>query len=322
MKVMNMVKPIIVISKCLTFDACRYNGQMIPDPYIEKMKSFVDFLPVCPEVSIHLGVPRKPIRLVLADEKFQLVQPATGKDCTLDMEQFSHKWLSSLQEVDGFLLKSRSPSCGIKDVRVYPAIDSKASIKKDIGFFVQKVNQLYPHLAQEDEGRILNANIREHFLSQIFLQARFRDLIKQYSISRLIDFHTKNKYLFMAYNQSELSKMGRLVARAKRMPQDQVVQEYQNHIQAMFCKLPRIATMINALLHCFGYVSDKLSSDERSYFLDLIQQYKGKLIPLSVLVSVMKSWIIRFKEPYLSDQTLFNPYPEALANMSDSGKNE
>lgn len=322
MKVMNTVKPIIVISKCLTFDACRYNSQMIPDPFIEKMKNFVDFIPVCPEVSIHLGVPRKPIRLVLTNEKYQLVQPASGKDCTQDMEQFAHKWLGSLKEVDGFILKSRSPSCGIKDVRVYPAIDSKASIKKDIGFFGKKVMFLFPHLAQEDEGRMLNANIREHFLSQIFLQAQFRELQKQYSISRLIDFHARNKYLFMASNQSELSKMGRLVAHAKRLPQEQVLKSYQEHIQAMFCKLPRIATMINALLHCFGYVSDKLSSEERSYFLDLIQQYKGKLIPLSVLVSVMKSWIIRFKEPYLSDQTLFNPYPEALAKMSDSGKNE
>jgi uncharacterized protein YbgA (DUF1722 family)/uncharacterized protein YbbK (DUF523 family) len=319
---MNSVKPRVVISKCLTFDACRYNGQMIPDPYIEKMKNYIDFMPGCPEVSIHLGVPRDPIRLVLENDIFQLYQPKTSLNCTEAMENFADRWLKNQIGIDGFLLKSRSPSCGIKDVRVYPSMDSTSSIKKDKGYFGQKVSTIYPHLVLEDEGRINNARIREHFLTQIYLQAKFRHLCETYSIASLIEFHTQNKYLFMAYNQSELQKMGRLVAQAKRLPKDHVIKDYQTHIQNMFAKLPRTASMINALLHCFGYVSDKLDAEERSFFLGRIQQYKEKHIPLSALLSIMKSWIIRFKEPYLSGQRLFDPYPEDLYNLSDSGKNE
>ena len=319
---MDKIKPTIVVSKCLSFDHCRYNGQMIPDPFVEKMKSYVAFLPVCPEMAIHLGVPRDPIRLVRVDGTDKLIQPATGKDCTSDMDHFTETWLRKLDQVDGFILKNRSPSCGVKDVRIYPSAESKSSLGKGQGFFGSKITTIYPHLALEDEGRLLNANIREHFLTQVYTQSRFKELSQNYSISGLIDFHTRNKYLFMAYNQSELQKMGRLVAHAKRLPEKQVIESYQKHIQAMFCKLPRLVSMINALLHCFGYVSDKLSSEERSYFLDLIQQYKEKHIPLSSLLSVMKSWIIRFKEPYLSEQSLFCPYPEKLADMSNSGKDD
>ncbi len=319
---MDPLKPLVVVSKCLTFDHCRYNGHMISDPFIEKMKPFVDFVPVCPEMAIHLGVPRNPIRLIFENEQFQLVQPATGKTLTTEMKTFLERWLTRLDGVDGFLLKSRSPSCGIKDVKVYPSMESKSALKKAKGYFGMQIDQFYPYLIMEDEGRLSNAHIREHFLARLYLQAGFRKLKKNYSVAHLIDFHTRNKYLFMAYHQSGLKKMGVLVANAKRLNEKQVLEDYQTLIQTMFSKLPRTGSMINALLHCFGYVSDKLNTDERSYFLDLIQQYKEKHVPLSVLLSLMKSWIVRFKEPYLAQQTLFSPYPMQLLDLSDSGKNE
>ena len=83
------VVPRIVVSKCIEFDHCRYNGQMISSNLIKELKPFIDFLPTCPEVEIGLGVPRDSIRIVLKDDKKMLVQPATGKDVTEDMEEFS-----------------------------------------------------------------------------------------------------------------------------------------------------------------------------------------------------------------------------------------
>jgi uncharacterized protein YbgA (DUF1722 family)/uncharacterized protein YbbK (DUF523 family) len=87
---------------------------------VEKLKPFVNFVPVCPEVETGLGVPRNPIRIVLAKGKRRLVQPATGLDLTEKMEKFADSFLSSLGEVDGFILKRGSPSSGFKNVKVYP----------------------------------------------------------------------------------------------------------------------------------------------------------------------------------------------------------
>ena len=41
-----------------------------------------------------------------------LVQPATGRDVTEEIETFAGGFVSGAEDVDGFILKSRSPSCG------------------------------------------------------------------------------------------------------------------------------------------------------------------------------------------------------------------
>ena len=71
---MNFIKPQIIISKCLEFDACRYDGQLISNRYIKKLKEFIDFNPICPEVEIGMGIPRDTIRIVENDNKKILYQ--------------------------------------------------------------------------------------------------------------------------------------------------------------------------------------------------------------------------------------------------------
>ncbi len=169
-------KPIVVISKCLELEACRYNGQVIPDDFVKKLKPHVTFLPSCPEVEIGLGVPREPVRIISVKGQNKLIQPATGKDLTDIMLRFADKFLNSLEEVDGFILKSRSPSCGIKDVKVYQGIEKGAATGKSTGFFAGKVLEMFPGLAIEDEGRLRNFKIREHFLTKLFALASFRNV--------------------------------------------------------------------------------------------------------------------------------------------------
>ena len=47
-------KPTIVVSKCLGFDHCRYNGEIITAPFVQKMLPHVEFTIVCPEMAIGL----------------------------------------------------------------------------------------------------------------------------------------------------------------------------------------------------------------------------------------------------------------------------
>lgn len=74
-----MVIPGIVVSKCLGFAHCRYNGLIIASEFVDNLKPFVEFIPVCPEMEIGLGVPRDPVRIVAANQQMRLVQPATRK---------------------------------------------------------------------------------------------------------------------------------------------------------------------------------------------------------------------------------------------------
>ncbi|EAO51330.1 Hypothetical cytosolic protein [Bacillus thuringiensis serovar israelensis ATCC 35646] len=86
------------------------------------------------------------------------------------------------------------------------------------------------------------------------------------------------------------------------------------------CQRPLVTSHVNVCQHIFGYFKKNLKNQEKEHFLTLLQKYKEKKIPLSSLLSVLKSWALRFEEQYLLRQTYFEPYPETLVEISDSGK--
>ena len=52
------VKPAVVVSKCITFENVRWNAQIIASDFVEKLRPFVNFIHVYPEVQIGLSIPR------------------------------------------------------------------------------------------------------------------------------------------------------------------------------------------------------------------------------------------------------------------------
>ena len=163
-----MRKPKLIISKCLNSEKCRYNGQAYDDKVISLLRKYVDLETVCPETEIGLKVPRNPIRIEKYDNKYKLVEPSDNIDYTSQMMEFAEEFLSNIDDVDGFILKSKSPSCGIRDVKVYPK-NQKCSInKKGQGIFSSKIIEKYSTIPIEDEGRLKNYNIRDEFLTKIF----------------------------------------------------------------------------------------------------------------------------------------------------------
>ena len=104
------VKPKVLVSKCIEFDSCRYNGGIISSEVVDALKNYVEFHPVCPEVGIGLGVPRKALRLVEKDGEARLVQTETERDLTEGMREFAADQFSELGDIDGAVLKNRSPS--------------------------------------------------------------------------------------------------------------------------------------------------------------------------------------------------------------------
>ncbi|MBM3240852.1 DUF1722 domain-containing protein [Candidatus Poribacteria bacterium] len=313
-------KPIVIVSKCLGFANCRYNGLTISDEFVDQLRSFVEFRPVCPELEIGLGVPRDPVRIVSVAGELKLMQPATNKDLTEPMLGFVHSFLTSLQEVDGFILKYRSPSCGLKDIKVYPGTGKVASRGKAKGFFGGAVAEKFPYLAVEDEGRLRNFRIREHFLTRLFTLANFRKVKVAHAMKELVRFHSENKLLLMAYNQTQLRILGRIVANPEKKPVGELVRDYEEQLSKALLRTPKYTSNINILLHALGYFSKSLSHSEKAFFLETIEKYRTGTIPLSVNINLLKAWIIRFDKQYLRQQTFFEPYPEALMAITDSGK--
>ncbi|GAK56756.1 hypothetical cytosolic protein [Candidatus Vecturithrix granuli] len=313
-------KPIVVVSKCLGFAHCRYDGQTIENPFVPRFQEFVEFRPVCPEVEIGLGIPRKPIRIVTVEGKNRLYQPATGRDVTQEMETFVESFLNSLTEVDGFFLKSRSPSCGTQDVKIYPGFDNVSRTFKGSGFFGGEVLKRFNGLPVEDEGRLRNFTIRENFLTRLFTFARLREVKKSGSMKALIDFHTTHKLMLMGYNQTQMRALGKIVANQEQSGFDAVVSAYEHHLKLALASIPKFTAMINVLMHAFGGFKEVLSKEEKQFFLESLEEYRDERIPLSAVLHVLRAWAIKYDNTYLLTQTFMEPYPHELVEITDSGK--
>lgn len=308
-----------MISKCIGFDACRYNGEIVRDKLVARLEPHVEFVCVCPEVEIGLGIPRAPVRIVSSGDSLKLIQPSSGLDLSERMQGFSSGFLDALEEVDGFILKNRSPSCGIADVKVYSGPEKGAAIGRTAGFFGGAVLAKFGDRAVEDEGRLKNLNIREHFLTRVFAFARLRRLQQSASMQGLVHFHAANKLLLMAYSQTKMRELGRIVANADRKRIGAVLELYGKCFRDAFHKPPRHASPINVLTHTLGYFKKELSAREKRHFLEVLEAYRHGRTPLSSAVSILRSWVIRFEAEYLREQTFFNPFPEDLMALDDSG---
>lgn len=314
-------RPRIVCSRCLEFDHCRYNGDCISNSFVRALEPFVDFITVCPECDIGLGIPRKPVRLAMEKDELRLFQPATGLDCTRDMKEFSSRWLASTGQVDGFILKFRSPSCGAGNVKVYNSkAPDAASHSKGVGMFASLAREARPLSIVEDEGRLNNFDIREHFLSRIFASAALGEIGRSGSMGNLVTFHSRMKYLLMGYSQGGLKTLGKVVANHEGLPFPEVLAEYEARLAEVMAKPPRFTSMINALQHVFGGVTKQLTPPERALFVESVEEYRDERIPLSALIHMLKAWAVRFSNTYVLDQFLLEPFPRALVEMKDSGK--
>jgi uncharacterized protein YbgA (DUF1722 family)/uncharacterized protein YbbK (DUF523 family) len=316
-----MTRPKVVVSKCLEFDHCRWNGLKISSGVVKLLKPFVDFMPVCPEMEIGLGVPREPIRIVRQEKKLRLIQSETNLDLTEKMINFSRTFLESVGEVDGFILKERSPSCGMKNVRVYPGMGKVGAISsKNPGFFGRAVGERFLGVPIEDEGRLNNFTIREHFLSVLFALARLRAVKRSDKIKNLVAFQTDHKLFLMAYSQAGMKILGNLVANREGKSFGELMEEYERQFLAAVSRPPSPGKVVNVLMHAMGYFKEEISTREKAFFLDSLTQYRDRRVPLGVPIAIIRSWIIRFGEAYLERQNFFSPYPEDLIEVTDSGK--
>jgi uncharacterized protein YbbK (DUF523 family) len=138
----------IVISRCLGLDSCRYNGEKIDAPWLRELATKADILSVCPEVEIGLGVPRNPINLVKDENGVRVIQDGTGIDLSEEMVSFSQGYLRYIGKVDAFILKSKSPSCGLGTTKIHE--DEKYSLGS--GVFAALAEKICPNAILVDES--------------------------------------------------------------------------------------------------------------------------------------------------------------------------
>jgi len=302
--------PIVVVSKCLGFGVCRYDGERIDNPFLRHLRQHVRFLTVCPEVEIGLGVPRDPIDIVLAGGYKMLCQLATGRNLTRRMAGFSRRFLDSLDKVDGFVLKRNSPSCGICGAKILASADVNAKvIRQDTGFFAAHVLERFGALAVEDDRRLEDSRIRHHWLTKLFTLAAFHTARRLVSMKKLAKFHAQNRLLLTAYNQKQTRALDRIICNQGKRPADEVAAEYETHLWLALRRPARLASNIRILTLALDHFSRHLSRSEKASFLRSLKRYREHGTPLSAILKTVGVWAVRYDKTYVKDQTFFRPYP-------------
>jgi uncharacterized protein YbbK (DUF523 family) len=157
-----MSKPRIVVSRCLGYEACRYNGEIVNVGWLNELEKLADVITVCPEVLAGLGVPRVPINLYKKDGRTQVIQDETGLDVTEALSSASDDFLSSQGAIGGFILKSKSPSCGLGTTKIRDG----DSFKLGSGVFAQKAMEKYGDSVFIDESGLAEEGV-EAFLLRV-----------------------------------------------------------------------------------------------------------------------------------------------------------
>jgi len=313
-------RPRVLISRCLGFEACRYDGGIIRSDFADALRDEVEVVTVCPEAEIGLGTPRPTLSLVQSPDGPRMIQSSSGRDLTQDMRDWSDARLDQLEGLDGALLKSRSPSCAVGDAKLHAADPGSPAIGLSQGIFTQRLRDRRAQLACIDEGRATNAELRHHWLTNVFSSWRFRRAAAANSIRALMEFQAEHKYLLLAQSESRMREMGKLVASYPGTPLPRLLEEYETMLFDALAEPSTPQRHVNVLQHAFGHVSESLGSEEREHFLDAIRRYLAGTLQLSSLQFLLASWALRFEDTYLQSQRYLSPYPASLVLRLDSSK--
>jgi uncharacterized protein YbbK (DUF523 family) len=163
----------IGVSACLLGENVRWDGGHKRHPFVlETLGGLAELVPVCPELELGLGVPREPIQLVRAGGSVELLGVRSGEDLTGRMRRYARERVQVLAMLglSGYVLKSRSPSCGLVAVEVH---DGRGGVeKKGVGLFAAALLEGLPGLPVEEESRLEDAAARKSFVERVLAYSK------------------------------------------------------------------------------------------------------------------------------------------------------
>jgi uncharacterized protein YbgA (DUF1722 family)/uncharacterized protein YbbK (DUF523 family) len=301
------------ISSCLLGERVRYDGNHRHDGFITgTLGRYFEFVPLCPEVAIGLGVPRAPIRLVgpaAAPRAIGTDDPQ--RDVTEALAAYGRRMARALGDISGYIFKSQSPSCGLERVKIYPR--SGMPTRDGRGVYAAAVLAARPGLPAEEEGRLNDPRLRENFIERVFCYRRWQALQAQgLSPARLVEFHTRHKFTLLAHGTESYRALGRLVARAAKGDIRALAEEYLERFMDALAHPATPARHANVMLHLMGYLKRELDAADKAELLAQIHAFRLGEAPLAAPLVLLRHHFRRHPHPYVARQTYLYPDPREL----------
>ena len=307
-------RPRLGVSACLLGRKVRFDGGHKQDAFLcQTLGRFVEWIPVCPELEIGMGVPRESVRLVGPVDDPKMIAERSGKNWTSSMKRFAAIRARELAHLGlcGYVLKKNSPSCGLERVRVYDGKNTPN--RRGRGLFASAVVQAMPLLPVEEEGRLNDPALRDNFVERVFAYHRWLAVLSgAKSPGALVAFHTTHKFLLLAHSERHYRRLGRLVADVKKLPLRAAYESYGVLFMECLAVLATKKKHANVLDHLSGYFSAHLSPAERRELSDLIRDYRTGLVPLIAPITLIHHYVKKYQVDYLAEQVYLAPSPKEL----------
>ena len=301
------------VSSCLLGQPVRFDGgHKRHDFVVDLLGAFADYVPVCPEIELGLGAPRETLRLIRRGDDIRMVM-ANGQDHTDAMRAYSRQRVEKLsaEDLDGYILKRDSPSCGMERVKIHGAAGAPA--RNGRGLFAEALIERFPLLPVEEEGRLSDPRLRENFIERLFAYRRLKDLFKgRWTVGALVAFHTAHKLVLLAHSPEAYRQLGRLVAGAKNNARAELRASYEQGFMRALAVVATRARHTNVLQHMAGYFRDRLDQGSRLELADAIEEYRQGRLPLIVPITLVKHHVRATGQSYLSGQIYLQPHPREL----------
>ncbi|MBM7422037.1 YbgA family protein [Spongiibacter marinus] len=313
---MELPHPIqIGISACLLGDQVRYDGGHKRLPFAtDELSRHFDFVKVCPEQAIGMGVPRPTIRLVGDPENPRLQGSKEGPDLdvTEKMQVFASDTAVKLGHISGYIFCAKSPSCGMERVPVVSETGQGLG-KVGVGIYARKLMEALPLLPVEENGRLNDLPLRENFVLRVIAYSRWQAIQAEgLTVAALQEFHRRHKFLLLAHNQSIYRQLGPLVADTLSDNLEKSADEYIRRFMDALKKPANPKNHRNTLMHIQGFFKDHLEKEDRAQLTKVIEDYSNGLLPLLVPLEMLSMFLKKYQVDYLLDQYYFDPYPRDL----------
>ncbi|WP_433769023.1 2-thiouracil desulfurase family protein [Pseudomonas putida] len=308
-------KPKIAISACLMGAEVRYNGGHKASRLCSQtLTDYFDFVPVCPEVAIGLGIPREPIRLVEDVDQPQALGTVNPQlNVTRPLAEYGQHMAAELGDICGYIFMQQSPSCGVERVKVYHANGALLD-RGGQGIYAQAFCDSRPDLPVEEDGRLNDPVLRENFLTRVFAYHAWQQLLQE-GLSRrgLTDFHSRYKYLLMAHNPVQYKTLGNLLGNMGHSDPQILGPRYFSELMTALKRCATRGTHSNVLQHLSGYLKQAISAEDKQEVQHVIGQYRHGIVPLVVPLTLLKHHFRQHPDPYIAQQVYLQPHPENLS---------
>ena len=306
----------IAVSGCLLGEAVRYDGGHRRSSYVsDALAAAFELVSECPEVGIGLGVPRPKIRLERSGAVTRLLG-YRDEDLTLLMDDYARQTAAAFDEarVAGVVLKSRSPSCGMSDVKLH---EGGAVVSGDAtGIFARRLAEALPEAPRVSEMDLESPARRDHWLTRVFALAEIRKLATgPPDTAELYAFHARWKMVLMAHSERTTRRLGQFLAATQDVRG--ALPRYREEFLAGLAEPASVGTHHNVLLHFAGHLKKRLNARERAQLGREIAGFLASKIPLAVPVRSLTAWATGLGVASLKGQAYLTPRPSALRYRED-----